>query len=169
MPTSTYQSVSKVTTISQPTTNQELGSTVEPGIGITASAMATLRPLFINFFSRSKFLGSSTHDGVYRNSKSRNKIGYIRSTGDVELGVKSGGTKNSGITVTTVIKSEQDERKSARKSGSAWPLRSGEDNRLKELQVVGDGVWEGGSSNGHVKTTTWNSSESRLTDASYSL
>jgi hypothetical protein len=41
------------------TTDVAIWSTVEPGIGITASAIATLKPLFRTFLSRSRLFGSS--------------------------------------------------------------------------------------------------------------
>jgi hypothetical protein len=98
------------------------GSTVEPGMGLTASSMATLRPLFKTFFSRSRLVGSSTKRTSSRgwgqpNQPSRN--GYYRSAGknnnnDVEeLGLnnlrsdlpKGGGT-------STTIQSLNDPRDS---------------------------------------------------------
>jgi hypothetical protein len=97
------------------------GSTVEPGMGLTASSMATLRPLFKTFFSRSRLVGStkrtSSRGWGQRNQPSRN--GYFRNAGkndntDVEeLGLnnlrsdlpKGGGT-------STTIQSLNDPRDS---------------------------------------------------------
>ncbi|OCK77317.1 hypothetical protein K432DRAFT_249536, partial [Lepidopterella palustris CBS 459.81] len=42
------------------TADLNIWACVEPGLGIIASSVATLRPLFRNFFSRSKLFGSST-------------------------------------------------------------------------------------------------------------
>ena len=49
-------------------TDVSIWSTVEPGIGIVASSMATMRPLFVAFFSRSKLFGSTTHGNTYPRS-----------------------------------------------------------------------------------------------------
>ncbi|EHK99995.1 hypothetical protein M7I_4078 [Glarea lozoyensis 74030] len=69
------------------TTDVAIWSTVEPGIGLTASAMATLRPLFRTFFARSRLFGSTepldpskpSKMNTYPLSPRENRSGYIRS------------------------------------------------------------------------------------------
>ena len=75
------------------TTNVAIWSTVEPGIGITAAALATLRPLFRSFLSRSKLFGSSARSRNGSNAwpafHKAYRGGYVRSEGvqmDTELG-----------------------------------------------------------------------------------
>ncbi|KUJ09768.1 uncharacterized protein LY89DRAFT_740839 [Mollisia scopiformis] len=70
-------------------TDVVIWSAIEPGLAITAANMATLRPLFQAFLSRTKLWGSTTARGNssgYRHSKSRSRgfsnggrKGYIRS------------------------------------------------------------------------------------------
>jgi len=92
------------------TTDVAIWSTVEPGIGITAAALATLRPLFHNFLSRSKLFGSSTQSrnvtSAWVASQKANRGGYFRSGGvemDTELGLRT--DLRQGGAVTTTIKS----------------------------------------------------------------
>ncbi len=64
------------------TTDVAIWSCLETGIGITASCAATLRPLFKEFFNRSKLLGgTSSKDGVRGTSRWRSGVAgrYIRS------------------------------------------------------------------------------------------
>lgn len=119
------------------TTDVAIWSTVEPGIGITAAAMATLRPLFRTFLSRSKLFGSSTRSRSGSNawpaSKKANRGGYIRSGGgqkDTELGLRNDIVKGAGI--TTTIKSTSNpgfdengtvQSKKLKRSGSGGELR----------------------------------------------
>jgi hypothetical protein len=56
-------------------TDVSIWSTIEPGMGITASSMACLRPLFQAFLSRSRLLGSSTHG---RAGWGAARAGYVR-------------------------------------------------------------------------------------------
>jgi hypothetical protein len=119
------------------TTDVAIWSTVEPGIGITAAAMATLRPLFRTFLSRSKLFGSSTRSRGASNawpaSKKGNWGGYIRSEGvqrDTELGLRNDIAKGAGI--TTTIKSTS--RLNYGENGtvqSKIPKRSGSDRALR--------------------------------------
>ncbi|KAG0647006.1 hypothetical protein D0Z07_6147 [Hyphodiscus hymeniophilus] len=63
------------------TTDVALWSTAETGIGITASACATLRPLFRNFFSRNHLMGDTTSNPTSGNpwpKVSGPSSGYIR-------------------------------------------------------------------------------------------
>lgn len=80
------------------TTDVAIWSTSETGIGITASCLATLRPLFREFFSRQKLMG-----GTSSNERPTASGGYIRSRsrgGIEEFGLRSDITKNSGTTTT---------------------------------------------------------------------
>ncbi|TVY65604.1 hypothetical protein LSUE1_G007941 [Lachnellula suecica] len=77
------------------TTDVAIWSILETGLGITASCLATLRPLFREFFSRSKlFGGSSSH--VITGGR------YVRSEsiGIEEIGLRDGCCKNAGTTTT---------------------------------------------------------------------
>ncbi|KAF4628501.1 hypothetical protein G7Y89_g9653 [Cudoniella acicularis] len=96
------------------TTDVAIWSTVEPGIGITASAMATLRPLFRTFFARSKLFGStpvqSSNTTPWPASKRPARGRYFRSgssavdaVAEEELGLRSDIGK--GVGITTVINS----------------------------------------------------------------
>jgi hypothetical protein len=74
---------------------------VEPGVGITASSMATMRPLFVAFFSRSKLFGSTTRDTAYPRNASR--LGYFRkkeNTDVEELELHSDLGKSIRVTTT---------------------------------------------------------------------
>jgi hypothetical protein len=83
---------------------------VEPGVGITASSMATMRPLFVAFFSRSKLFGSTTtRDTAYPRNASR--LGYFRkkeNTDVEELELHSDLGKS--IRVTTTITNTESTR-----------------------------------------------------------
>lgn len=89
------------------TTDVALWSTAETGIGITASACATLRPLFRNFFSRSHLMGDTTsHPSSHPFPKSGAASGYIRQKSSTrgateEFGLRSDIGKDRGV--TTVI------------------------------------------------------------------
>lgn len=119
------------------TTDVAIWSTVEPGIGITAAAMATLRPLFRTFLSRSKLFGSSTRSrsgsNAWPSSKKANRGGYIRSRDgqqDMELGLRSDIAKGTGITTTIKSTSLPDDEENEigvsrklKRSGSGRGLR----------------------------------------------
>lgn len=79
-------------------------STVEVGIGIVASAAATLRPLFRVFFAGSK----ATNGGSSAPASSHwPKSGYIRSRGTNEaFALRSDISKTGGV--TTVIEGDAD-------------------------------------------------------------
>ncbi|KFY31853.1 hypothetical protein V493_00737 [Pseudogymnoascus sp. VKM F-4281 (FW-2241)] len=75
-------------------------STVEVGIGIVASAAATLRPIFRAFFAGSMGMGRGTSAPVH--SSHWSKSGYIRSKGTTEaFALRSDISKTGGV--TTVI------------------------------------------------------------------
>jgi hypothetical protein len=122
------------------TTDVAIWSTVEPGIGITAAAMATLRPLFRTFFSRSKLLGSSTHNQsgskAWPSSRKPGRAGYFRSGGGPndrleELGLRSDIAK--GVGITTVIRSTKGPGHEEEEMGRAGKVkRSGSKNVLKK-------------------------------------
>jgi len=153
-------------------------STVEPGIGITASAMATLRPLFMTFFSRSRLLGSSTNEAAsgWGNSKpnGNSRRGYFRSERGNENGLElglSGLPKGSGV--STTIRSMNDISGSQAKEEKI-NAGAGEDSvveeTVKRIQRFGNARGNGSLSTKALKghDSTWNSSQSRLTEDSSS-
>ncbi|KAE8447375.1 hypothetical protein EG329_010789 [Mollisiaceae sp. DMI_Dod_QoI] len=93
-------------------TDVAIWSTVEPGIGITTGAMATLRPLFRTFLSRSKLFGSSARSGdknsAWPLSGQANRVGYFRSARGKKDGKEAFGLRNDiakGVGITTTIQS----------------------------------------------------------------
>jgi hypothetical protein len=124
------------------TTDVAIWSITETGLAITASAAATLRPLFRTFLSRSRLMGGSTKEGSGGWPSSR--AGYLRSGGmsgrrkDEEIGLRSDVGKNVGV--TTVI-----DGKSMKHS-----IESG---KSSEVGVI---ITEG--------TKDWNESQSKLTE-----
>jgi len=89
------------------TTDVAIWSTVVPGIGIIAAALATLRPSFRNFLSRSKLIGTSSRSRCGSNawlaSKKANRGGYIRSEGaqiGTGLGLRRDPARGGGVTTT---------------------------------------------------------------------
>jgi hypothetical protein len=126
------------------TTDVAIWSTVEPGIGLTAAAMATLRPLFREFLSRSRLLGSSTRNQTgskaWPSSRGPGRAGYFRSgsgpnNGAEELGLRSDIAK--GVGVTTVIKSTNnpDEDEEMGRSLSGKIKRSGSSKKVLRKNV----------------------------------
>jgi hypothetical protein len=88
-------------------TDVSIWSTVEPGIGIVASSMATMRPLFVAFFSRSRLFGSTPGGNTYPR-KSGPGLGFFRRRGNtsvdkIELHSDLGKT----IRVTTTVTKTQ--------------------------------------------------------------
>ncbi|KAE9374487.1 hypothetical protein N431DRAFT_372091 [Stipitochalara longipes BDJ] len=130
------------------TTDVAIWSTVEPGIGITAAALATLRPLFRTFLSRSKLFGSSTRSrsrsasNAWPTSQKANRGGDIRNGGvqvDTELGLRTDLAKGGGVTTTIKSTSSPDyeknvvvESKKPRRSGSGNVLGWNESERDME-------------------------------------
>ncbi|CAG8983008.1 hypothetical protein HYALB_00003587 [Hymenoscyphus albidus] len=150
------------------TTDVAIWSTVEPGIGLTASSMATLRPLFADFFSRSKLFGGTTPAGTlgrttgqwagkpreHQHIHSGSTTGLTSSSkddDDVELGYKLRSdikdSKNLGMT-TTVIASREDAELKRDKSGnkrwtkSASSRASEENGRLGSRGGLSDNMLE---------------------------
>jgi hypothetical protein len=79
---------------------------VEPGIGITASSMATMRPLFVAFFSRSKLFGSTTSINTHPRNASR--LGYFRRREHINLEeIELHSDLGKNIRVTTTITNTQ--------------------------------------------------------------
>jgi hypothetical protein len=106
---------------------------VEPGIGITASSMATMRPLFVAFFSRSNLFGSSSHGNP--NPRNASPLGYLRqreNTEVEELELHSDLAKR--IRVTTTVTNTQ----------SKFPSRDkelGTKSNESERGLKGDDKW----------------------------
>lgn len=79
-------------------------SCCETGIGIAASSIATMRPLFRDFFARSKLFGGSTSGRASKGWKSDGtSAGYIRShdrQGTEEFGLRSDIGKSRGVQTT---------------------------------------------------------------------
>jgi hypothetical protein len=126
--------------------------------------MATLRPLFRTFLSRSKLFGASSRSRNTRpwsSSRKTNRAGYFRSASgskNTELGLRSDISK--GIGVTTIIKSSNNQKfvdnqameiKGAKRSDSVRELRWNESlGHMKDdssdeflpMQRPNNGVWE---------------------------
>ncbi len=121
-------------------------STCETGIAITAASVATLRPLFREFYSRSNLFGGSTSARKYAtNPWPKSGLpgsGYIRSPGNDEIELRNDVSKSIGV--TTIIGARGDlERGLGEKSGMQSSDGMGKLNKN-----------QGG----------WNTSESRLND-----
>lgn len=125
-------------------------SICELGMGITASSLATLRPLFRNFFMRSRLMGGTSDDKSKPWSQANSRggaSGYIRSKnkgGGEAFQLRSDIPKNTGV--STVIDTDLD----LERQGEHPPTA---------------GRWQktGGSLN---RPGGWNSSESKLAEAS---
>ena len=131
------------------TTDVAIWSTSETGIGITASSIATLRPLFRTFFLRSKLMGgTSSQDGSSPWPLSGGaRHGYVRSGSarkdeEFQFALRTDIKKDAGI--TTVIGTDGDLERQTEKTG-----------RSKRTSM-------GASS----PPTAWNSSQSGLTQIS---
>lgn len=105
------------------TTDVAIWSITETGLGITASAAATLRPLFRTFLSRSRLMGGSTKEET---GPWPSRAGYLRSGGmpsgrpkDEEIGLRSDVGKLTGV--TTVIDSHT--KKHSNDSGKSSEAR----------------------------------------------
>lgn len=121
-------------------------STVEVGIGIVASAAATLRPLFRAFFAGSMGTGRGTSASVL--SSHWSKSGYIRSKGTTEaFALRSDISKTGGV--TTVIEGDADMERGQAKRGShggnvnaaGW---NNSDAQLRGNSSDGEPTWNGG-------------------------
>lgn len=147
--------------------------------------MATLRPLFITFLSRSRLLGSSTRGtGSQWGPYSSRKGGYFRSGGGndnapEELGL-SGLQKGSGV--STTVQSVMDTRGSDDKDRGTANIQNSPkqpiDETFKRIQRFGSRRGEGaapgtgagasGNKQSPGRSGTWNSDVSRLTEDSSS-
>lgn len=88
-------------------TDVSIWSTVEPGMGITASSMACLRPLFQAFLSRSRLLGSSTpgNSGWGASRQGDGRINGENGVDGIRLGNSakaSGGKKLPELDITPI-------------------------------------------------------------------
>ena len=130
------------------TTDVAIWSCCETGIGIAASSIATLRPLFRTFFSRSKLFGGTTSRQGSSGwpSAAGPSGGYIRSgsKGGIEtFGLRSDIGKTRGV--TTIIESD----------GS-------KDMDLERGSPEKGGPGEGGSERRLRLESEWSNSESKL-------
>jgi hypothetical protein len=115
-------------------TDVSIWSTVEPGIGIVASSMATMRPLFVAFFSRSKLFGSTTRGNTHSKSTGP-ELGFFRrrenkSVNEIELHSDVG----KSIRVTTTVTNTQ----------SSFPGRNrgaGTNSSESERALKGEDKW----------------------------
>lgn len=122
------------------TTDVAIWSTVEPGIGITAAAMATLRPLFRTFLSRSKLFGSSTNPSgshhAWPSSRKPGRSGYFRSGSGLKHGAEELGLRGDiakGVGVTTVIEGTNSPDNGDEEMGRSGKIkRSGSKNVLRK-------------------------------------
>ncbi|RDW89487.1 hypothetical protein BP6252_01519 [Coleophoma cylindrospora] len=142
------------------TTDVAIWSTVEPGIGLTAAAMATLRPLFRTFFSRSKLFGGSLATTNQYGTSTNGFVGrkgYLRSGSGLDVGSRAAATLELGLRsdigkgggVTTVIRSAHD------KAGDLRDARRYEIAKAEHAET-------------YRKQLTWSNDESRLKDDSSS-
>jgi hypothetical protein len=100
-------------------TDVVIWSAIEPGLAITAANMATLRPLFSAFLSRTKLWGTTTAKGKsskygYGHSKSQSgfssRRGYVKSGGkeDFALDLEGLGLRNLERSVTTTVQAKDE-------------------------------------------------------------
>ncbi len=138
-------------------------STIETGIGIAASSFATLRPLFRNFFLRSRLMGGSSTQGVSSPWPASASHKYIRSNsngGTEEFGLRTDISKNHGV--TTIIESDatvDTERKNSggitrKNSTRALNGHSRWGNSESRLQLGDSGSEDGIDWQSGIRTTT---------------
>jgi hypothetical protein len=102
-------------------TDVAIWSIVEVGMGVTASSMATMRPLFVAFLSQSRSRAS-----IYPRNATRLRSSTKKTTGDdVELRSDFG----KSIRVTTVVNSESTH---VRKNQEVYKKSSESETALKE-------------------------------------
>ncbi|KAF2083835.1 hypothetical protein K490DRAFT_76255 [Saccharata proteae CBS 121410] len=84
------------------TVDMAIWSTIEPGIGITAACIATLRPLLQHFFHHS---GLSTAERTNTNNfgGTKSRVGYIRSPDSYGMGLPSQTTAAFGISKSVQV------------------------------------------------------------------
>ena len=111
-------------------------SVVEVGTGTTASSMACLRPLFQEFLSRSKLLGSSTRrSNAQSNTRTAMRAGYVRSGGDQDKSTYKNGKKS--IQVTTVVKSYSNKKS----EGKSDNIELGQQQTITSGSLAGENGW----------------------------
>lgn len=131
------------------TTDVAIWSTIETGLGITAAAVATLRPLLRSFFGGSSAPGNGT-SAAQQWPKSANghpRSGYFRSkgTGDGEgFDLQSNVGNKTGV--TTVIRHKDD----------------ADDFDMERAQYKADDGSDASTS--ATRLDDWNSSQSNLAD-----
>lgn len=120
-------------------------STVEPGIGITASAVATLRPLFRVYFGSSiGSRGGATTAGASSRWPT-SKTGYIRNGGSEGFRLRSDVGKGDGI--TTVIERDTDMERgfaAAESRDGADARWNDSESKLRGSSDHEDSGWGGG-------------------------
>ena len=85
------------------TTEIAIWSTVELGIGITASTMPTLRPLMSSFFERSRILTANNKRFGSSGSKSTDSTAFQNDSGRTNNKFDIGMAKTRGATVVTKV------------------------------------------------------------------
>ena len=120
-------------------TDVSIWSTVEPGIGIVASSMATMRPLFVAFFSRSKLFGSTTHGNTSKKNTGP-ELGIFRrrkiSVDEIELHSDVGKTIRVTTTVTNTKSSlPRTNRDAGTNSSESERALKGEDKWGADLEA----------------------------------
>ncbi|KAH8683351.1 hypothetical protein BGZ60DRAFT_217876 [Tricladium varicosporioides] len=151
------------------TSDVAIWSTVEPGIGIVASSMATLRPLFRTFFARSKLFGSRSTPAPpsgslpWPGSNRPTRGNYFRSGSksngvvdeELVLGLRS--DIKAGAGVVTVVQGPSSEE-AARRTKSSESLRWGKSS--KSATGLGDDsseeflpIQQGGKGDWRVRKT----------------
>ncbi|KAF4633850.1 hypothetical protein G7Y89_g4263 [Cudoniella acicularis] len=128
-------------------------STVEPGIGITASAAATLRPLFRAYFSGTLGTGSGTNPiAPNRQPKFNGRAsGYIRSRDTETFALRSDVGKSGGV--TTVIEGNADMERGQTSGGSHDGNPGGWNDSESKLRDGSSDLEERNWGTGIVKTT----------------
>lgn len=145
------------------TTDVAIWSTAETGIGIAASAIATLRPLARSFLARSKLFGGSTtpHAGGGSSANpwpASSNGGYIRNrTAEDgcadEFGLREDIGRNRGVTTVVEAGAWKDDKAGGHGGHGVRRSMSGRSDSVGPL-TGGNG------------RENWNSSETKLTDIS---
>lgn len=135
------------------TVDVAIWSTAETGIGLTASSIATLRPLLRMFSTGSKLSGGSSSQGGTNGWPATGTNGYIRSrtprTGaQEEFGLRNDVGKNRGV--TTLVEAGGD-------------VERGQGGKGVRRSMSGHRRDSGGPL---TSDPNWNSSETKLTDIS---
>ena len=128
-------------------------STVEPGIGITASAAATLRPLFRAYFSGTHGTGSGGNTSASNRQPKFNgrASGYIRSRDTETFALRSDVGKSGGV--TTVIGGDVDIERGQTSGGSHDRNLGGWNDSKSKLRDGSSDLEERSWGRGIIKTT----------------